>query len=128
MNRTEMLEKLEAFPFDRGDYWLVAGGAMLLYGIRLETADIDLGCCRGMADRLEEEGWLYQRMDDGRRWFKYGDTIELSEDWMAGYVTEYDGWQVITPEGLILQKEELGREKDLRDIELIRKYLENKGG
>ena len=128
MDRTEMLEKLEAFPFDRRHYWLVAGGAMLLYGIRQQTADIDLGCSREMADCLEEEGWLYQRMDDGRRWFKYGDDIELSEDWMADCVTEYDGWQVITPEGIIRQKEELGRDKDFRDIVLIRSYLEERRG
>ena len=123
MNRAEMLECLERFPFDRKDYWLVAGGAMLLYGIRQETADIDLGCTKEMADRLEEEGWLYRRMDDGRRWFKYGDTIELSEDWMGDWVTEYDGFRVLTPEGIIRQKEELGREKDFRDIELLKEYL-----
>ena len=76
-----------------------------------------------MADRLEEEGWLYRRMDDGRRWFKYGETIELSEDWMGDWVTEYDGFRVLTPEGIIRQKEELGREKDFRDIELLKEYL-----
>ena len=36
---------------------------------------------------------------------------------------EYDGFRVLTPEGIIRQKEELGREKDFRDIALLKEYL-----
>ena len=52
MNRQEIVAELNAFPYDRAGYWIVAGGAMTLHGVRAETGDIDLGCTRALADRL----------------------------------------------------------------------------
>ena len=56
MNRQEILDRLKAFPYDRNEYWIVAGSAMVIYGIRDETGDIDLGCSARMADLLESDG------------------------------------------------------------------------
>ena len=43
MNRTRLLERLKTLEFDKKDYWLITGGAMVLYELRAETGDIDLG-------------------------------------------------------------------------------------
>ena len=50
MDRKEILEALDAFPYDRGGYWVITGAAMVLYGIRKQTADIDLGCSAELAE------------------------------------------------------------------------------
>ena len=34
MNKAEMTAKLKAFPYDPAEYWVITGGAMVLYGIR----------------------------------------------------------------------------------------------
>ena len=60
-NKQEIIQKIQALGFPEEDYWLVTGGAMVLYGIRNETHDIDLGCSRKLADRLEAEGYLTKR-------------------------------------------------------------------
>ena len=123
MNKAEMTAKLKAFPYDPAEYWVITGGAMVLYGIREESSDIDLGCTATMADRLEQEGYLYKITDDGNRWFKLGEDIEVFENWLFDTVDHVDGIPVISVQGLIEMKKDLGREKDLRDIALINDFL-----
>ena len=122
MKKGDILAKLRAFPVDPGGYWVVAGAAMVLYGIREETADIDLGCTHKTADRLEAEGYSPQRMRDGTRRFLIGE-IEIFEGWLYDRVVSVEGVPVISIQGLIELKRELGREKDLRDLGLIERYL-----
>lgn len=123
MKKAEMIEKLKAFPYDPAEYWVITGGAMVLYGIREESSDIDLGCTAGLANRLEQEGYLYKVTDDGNRWFKLGTDIEVFENWLFDTVDHVDGIPVISVQGLIEMKKDLGREKDLRDIALINDFL-----
>ncbi len=123
MNRLEIITELCAFPYDRADYWVVAGGAMVLYGVRPEPGDIDLGCTRALADRLAADGYPYRLTDDGRRRFRYGKCIELFEEWLYDRTETVEGFRVISLEGLIEMKTALGREKDLSDIARIRAFL-----
>ena len=123
MKKAEMIEKLKAFPYDPAEYWVITGGAMVLYGIREESSDIDLGCTAGLANQLEQEVYLYKVTDDGNRWFKLGEDIEVFENWLFDTVDHVDGIPVISVQGLIEMKKDLGREKDLRDIALINDFL-----
>ncbi|MBR2521118.1 MAG: hypothetical protein IKE62_02905 [Oscillospiraceae bacterium] len=123
MDKTEILEVLDCFPYPRSDYWVIAGGAMVLYGIRERTHDIDLGCSTGMADLLERDGFLDGYSPGGGRRFKYGESIEIFENWLEDAVTYVEGFNAVTVKGLIKMKQGLGREKDLRDLRLIDEYL-----
>ena len=123
MNRAEMIASLQAFPYDPTEYWVIAGGAMVLYGIREESSDIDLGCTTALADRLEQEGYLYKVTEDGNRWFKIGENIEVFENWIYDTTECVFGIPVISLQGLIEMKKRLGREKDLLDISLIHDFL-----
>ena len=123
MRKPDILEKLRTFPYDPSEYWVITGGAMVLYGIREETSDIDLGCTSNMADQLEAAGYLYQKTSDGNRWFKIGSDIEVFENRVNDTVALIDGIPVISIPGLITMKQRLGREKDIRDIGLINNYL-----
>ena len=123
MNKQEIIQKIQALGFPEEDYWLVTGGAMVLYGIRNETHDIDLGCSRKLADRLEADGYLTKRDPDGTRKFEMPGDIELFEDWLFDRVDTIDGVPVISIKGLIMMKESLGRAKDMSDLALIRVFL-----
>ena len=98
-------------------------GLGVLYGIREETADIDLGCTPKLADRLEAEGYLYQITPGGNRWFKLGGRWEVFENWLYDSVVTLEGIPVISLKGLREMKLRLGREKDLKDVRLIDDYL-----
>ena len=123
MNKQNIIEQLKEFPFDKNDYWIIAGATMVLYGIKEETKDIDLACNKEMANSLEKDAFLYRISDDGNRHFKYGDNIEIFENWFSHQVIEFETYQIISIEGLIEMKKELGREKDLYDIKLINDFL-----
>lgn len=122
MKRPDIIERLRDFPYPRSEYWIITGGAMVLYGIREETGDVDMGCTSAMADCLEAEGHPSKRMANGNRSFQIGDEIEIFENWLCGTVVRLDGIPVISIDGLVEIKRQLGREKDLRDIELIERY------
>ena len=123
MDRAELLARLRALPFDPAEYWLITGGAMLLYGLRERTHDIDLGCTAKLADTLEAQGCPCQRTADGKRWFRLEDDLEVFEDWIYDRVVSVEGVPVISLPGLLAMKQALGREKDLRDVALIQARL-----
>ena len=123
MDKREILNCLSEFPYDRNEYWVITGGAMVLYDIREQTADIDLGCSERLADRLEADGCLFRRTERGKRWFKYGRNIEIFEEWLMDGTESVHGFKVISIKGLIEMKQELGREKDKKDMELIQAFL-----
>lgn len=126
MNRQDIINALRVFPYDCSAYWVVAGGAMVLHGVREETGDIDLGCSEALADRLEADGFLYQRRADGSRWFKYGERIEIFEKWMYDRTETVEGVRVISIDGLIQMKQALGRDKDLHDIAFCGRFKAGK--
>lgn len=123
MNKRDIVQKLKMLRFPLEEYWIVAGGAMVLYGIKEETRDIDLGCSRKLADRLEADGHLPVRMADGSRKFVIDSEVEVFEEWLFDRMEYIDGIPTISLTGLIMMKQSLGREKDLEDIEAIKEFL-----
>ena len=116
-----LLGRLRELPFSEKEYWVVAGGAMVLHGFRPQTHDIDLGCSTLLADQLERQGYAVSRCEDGSRKILYSENIEIFENWIEGTVEMIDGVPVVCIDGLIRMKKRLGREKDLADIALIEK-------
>lgn len=127
MNREEMMARVAGLPFAKEDFWLVTGGAMVLYGIREQTGDIDLGCSKKLSEELQAQGCPVQIMPDGTKRIEYAPDVELFEGWLYDKVADVDGLPVISREGLIAMKRQIGREKDLRDIDLIEKHMAERG-
>ena len=123
MNRKQMLERLNELGFDKADYWLVAGSAMVLYGLRAETGDIDMGCAPRLSEKLQAQGCPVDYMPDGTKHIVLAEDVELFENWLYDRVEAVDGIPAISLQGLIEMKKRIGREKDLRDIALIEQYL-----
>ena len=124
MKKHEIIQKLQTLGFPPAEYWVVTGSAMVLYGIKEETHDIDLGCSKKLADRLETDGYLSARMTDGRRKFVIDGDVEIFEGWLFDRVVTAAGFPVISLQGLLLMKEALGREKDRDDIRAIKAFLQ----
>ena len=121
LDRQALLQRLRALDLPDTEYWVVAGGAMVLHGFRSHTRDIDLGCSTLLADELERLGYAVSRCEDGSRKIPFSDDVEIFENWIEDAVTIIDGIPVVSVDGLIQMKKKLGREKDLADIALIEK-------
>ncbi len=120
-DKYSLVQRLQELPFSKKEYWVVAGGAMVLHGFRLQTQDIDLGCSTSLADRLEQQGYAVTYCEDGTRKILYSEDVEIFENWIEGTVEIMNGVPVVCVEGLIRMKKKLGREKDLADIVLMEK-------
>lgn len=126
MRKADIVQRLKALEFDKIEYWVITGGAMVLYGLREETHDIDLGCTGKLADTLARQGFPVSLLEDGTRKIRCGADVELFENWLFGEIQWLDGIPVISLEGLAEMKRSLGREKDQRDIRLIEAFLAEK--
>lgn len=126
MNREELIEKMKATGFEADQYWIQAGAAMLLHGLREHTHDIDIGCTPALMERIRAMGCPYEVLEDGHRKYAVTEDIEASENWAPGTVTLIEGLPVVSLEDVLRLKEHLGRDKDLRDIRRIREHLQNK--
>lgn len=120
-DKQSLIQRIQELPFNKKEYWVVAGGAMVLHGFRPQTHDIDLGCSTLLADRLEQEGYPVSRSDDGSRKIRYFEDAEIFENWLEGTAETVSGVPVVNVDGLIQMKQKLGREKDLADIALIKR-------
>ena len=124
MNKADIMEKLHALNWPPEDYWVVAGGAMVLHGLRQETRDLDLGCTTARADILAAAGVPFKPMDDGSgRWFTLDGEVEVFENWLYDRTELVEGVPVVSLQGLRQMKVALGREKDRRDVALIEAFL-----
>ena len=126
MNRFELLNLLDSLKLDPNEYWLIAGAAMVFYGFRKETRDLDLGCTSKLADDLEAKGYPTEIMSDGTRKVCPAPDVEIFENWIYDQVEIIDGVPVISVSGLITMKKIIGREKDIKDIQLIESRLDNR--
>ncbi len=127
LNREDIIRLLKEAAFDRNEYWVTSGAAMVLHGIRDTTRDIDLGCTSRMADKLESEGYCAEVLHDGSRKIVFSTTIEIFENWIEDRTVLLEGLPVVSIDGMILMKEKLGREKDLEDIRLIKEFGNRRG-
>lgn len=125
LDKARILSRLSEAGFDRDHYWVLAGAAMVLHGVKPETRDIDLGCDTELADALQAAGCETIIDPDGSRRIRYGADMELFENWRAGEVEQISSVPVLSLAGIMELKRRLGREKDLRDMDLIRDFLEN---
>ncbi|MBQ2061930.1 MAG: hypothetical protein II458_04570 [Oscillospiraceae bacterium] len=123
MKKEDIIAELGEFKYSMDGFWLITGAALVLFGIREETEDIDMGCTTEAANRLEADGHLYKVMEDGNRWFKINSDIEILENWLYDSVELHDGYPVMSLRGIREMKQHLGREKDLRDIRLIDAFI-----
>lgn len=124
MTKEDIIQRLNALNFDKKEYWLIAGSAMVFYGLREQTNDIDLGCTPKLANQLEALSFPTEYLSDGTRKISCGQNVEIFENWLYDTIQLVDNFPVISLHGLLEMKEYLGREKDYADIHMIKNYIE----
>lgn len=127
LHREDILRLLKDLDFLEDGCWLTSGAALVLYGVKETTRDIDLICTAELADQLEQRGFPVRKDGlDGTRIFQINDKVEVLEDWQTDEVIELEGLKIASLLSIRKQKEALGREKDFEDIRLIDCFLEKR--
>jgi len=124
MNKQDIINKLNQFNLDKNEYWLMADSAMIFYGLRQQTNDIDIGCTTKLADKLAQT-YPCQLRPDGTRRIELAKDIEVYENWLYDKVVQIEDIPVVSLQGILETKLVLNRPKDQEDIMAIKKALSN---
>ena len=129
LNRSDIIRIMSGLELDGSMYAIGFGAALVLHGVRRETRDIDISAKRGLILKLKSAGCGYTELPDGRGKIEIGSEIEMYETDALGPSVLIDSLPVLTLAEILKAKAAKGRDKDLRDIELIEKYIsEHKNG
>ena len=119
MNKEEFLKKLDSLHLDKNKYCIIAGGIMLLYGLKNETEDVDIKISPEYFNELQERF-------NFKKSHKYPYLYEISDD-IEVAVLDYDIANIKTVDGYPVESLEIqlnwmikeNREKDKEKIKII---------
>lgn len=121
--RDDIIKIIKNMDLPMNEYWITSGAGLVIHGVKDNTNDIDLGCNTSLIEYFIENGCEFTITKDKSRIVKINDLIELIENWFVDEVTIIDSLPIATLNSIKKQKIELGREKDISDINLIDNYL-----
>lgn len=134
LNKEEIIKTIRALNFPLGQYVVIGSGILTALGIR-SAQDIDISVLPELYKKLREGG----EWGEEKRWdkiFLKKDNIEINPQlsWPDYQTTTeeavksasiIDSIPFLNLQELKKFKKALGRDKDIEDIKLIDKYLEN---
>ncbi len=130
----DIFEKVKSLNLEKGTYTVVGSGSMSAHGIR-QHGDIDLLVTNEVFENLKMRGWKeVETIPDFKILLKDDFEVATSMNNIGGYnpnpLDLIDRSVIINEvsfaslEDTIEFKSAMGREKDLKDIELIKEYLD----
>lgn len=118
MKAEDIRRQLDELALDPNEYRINAGGAMVLYGLREETHDLDIWCTKKLGDALAQR-CEPQTLPDGTRRFVPAPDVEIYENMLPGRTVFLGDVPVAALEDVLALKRKLNREKDQRDIAVL---------
>ncbi len=126
MKAEDIRRRLAELDLDTNEYRINAGGAMVLYGLREETHDLDIWCTKKLGDALAQRCEA-QTLPDGTRRFVPAPDVEIYENMLPGKTVFLNGIPVAPLEDVLALKRRLNREKDQRDIAVLEAAIAARG-
>jgi hypothetical protein len=104
-------------------YWITSGAALVIHGVKENTADIDLGCTTNLWNHFLQKGYTYRVEKDNSRIMIIKDSVEIIKDWFVDEIEFINGLPIGSLASIKTQKSKLGLEKDIKDIMLIDEFI-----
>lgn len=128
---------LQSLPLEPGEYAIFGSGIMFALGIRplAELHDLDIVVSKSGWEKVKILGKTFYDPVWKCNWLKlFDEQIELFDGWgpgewnVTGLISEaeiVDGFPFVNIENVIKWKKVMGREKDMRHIEIMEEYFEH---
>ncbi len=130
MNKAEILNKLNEYNFDTNEYIVISSAALVIQGVKEGTKDIDISVTPKYYKYLEENyNCELERYDEKNNINIYyiDDVINFSTNYYSEDKDDFillDGIKIQSISSVTRLKNMLNRPKDIKDIDLINKFLE----
>ncbi len=125
MTKKDILYYLDKYNLDKNEFIIISGAALVLYGIKKETPDIDITTTKKLYNELlKKYNCILEKKCNGSDIYFIDNILNFSKNFynMVEY-KNYLGYNVQTPESIIELKTMLNREKDKKDIKLTKMYI-----
>lgn len=136
IKQNELTAKIKRLHIPADQYVVIGSGIMTALGIR-QSADVDLLVTPEVFAELQKRGWKTEVVEiEGRPREKVstGDVEAFKDFWYGGVTRNVndliqtaqhiEGVPFMLLKDLIHFKRSIGREKDLKDIQLIEEYMQ----
>jgi len=126
MNKLEFIKKLDSLKLDKNRFCVIAGGMMLLRGLRKETADIDIKIRPDYFNELKKS-LNFEKSPKYPYLYNISDDIEVAVlDYDDSDVEIVDGYRTESPEMLLKWMLENNRPKDQEKIKILQSFIDSK--
>ena len=125
MNKEDIINVLKRYNFDKNKYMVISGAAMVLLGIKESTNDIDISIKEDYYDLLLKDfNCTFERINEHNKKVYYIDKIiNFSASYYSKKHLLLNDIPVQIPKEILELKLYLNREKDKKDIELIKEFM-----
>ncbi|MBR3319672.1 hypothetical protein IKG06_04225 [Candidatus Saccharibacteria bacterium] len=121
MNAAELKKRLESLP--RYQFIILAGGSMVMHGLREETNDVDICVSQNLADELGLSG--VQPNEKG--YYELPNDLDVTVGMDRFPCEQVDGYLCQRLEEILKFKKRRNEPKDQQDIERIEEYFAQQG-
>ena len=125
INKKDIIDTLKKYNFDSTKYIVISSAAMVLLGIKDTTKDIDIAVSDDYYEYLlKNYNCKFERINEyGKKVYFIHDIINFSSTYYKNNRLIIEEIPIQTANDILELKLFLKREKDYKDIELIKEYI-----
>lgn len=125
MNHEALLELVESLGLQKGEYYILGGGSLVLFGIKELTSDLDLCVSEEQFSILKEKYNLKDEDKNECGFYRISNLVEVVPNKKENFeMEEINGYNVEPIKKILEFKLKRNAPKDKEHIEKIRQYLE----
>ena len=125
MKKVELLNLLEELNFPKDEYYVLSGASLVLRGIREEAGDLDLCISEELFNQIKDKYELTDEKKNECGFYKISDNLEVVVDQKEKFkMEEGEKYNLEDLKTILDFKIKGNKPKDQKDIENIKKYLE----
>lgn len=122
MNRKEIIKELTKYNLDPKKYIVISGAAMVLYGFKDETPDIDISVTKEYKKELLKKFDCVLENPETDSYI-IDDTLNFGAYFYKRRREYIEGFPVMLVEDIIELKRKLNRTKDKKDLKIIFEHM-----
>lgn len=124
MNKEELKKLVDSLNLPKDEYYILSSGSLALYELRENANDLDLCVSNNLFNDLKLKFKISEKDKNDCGFYKVNNLIECIVKDKRNFIRDFrEGYPVETLENVLKFKKNLMREKDIKDIENIEKFL-----